>query len=299
MSGLSDKDTSGMEGKKQQIFILVLFLFNSFSLFATGNEEKYLLPEDTVYIRIGLFQERIFQHTLEAGQTLFSLSKFYGLSMQELSLLNPGISPATIRPGYRINVRIPLSAILMQQYPPRNRQEYVPVYYVVKKEDTLFKICKYYFNIPQRNLVQMNALTTEKLSLGQKLLLGWMSTEGITEEMKESEESGLLESINAELKFEFDGACMWKDITQQKGPAQWVQGAKSSDELIALHNEAPANSIIKVFNPMNNRTLYVRVMEKIPPTRYDQNIKVVLSPMAAHLLGMKNKKSWVHVSYCR
>lgn len=288
-----------MEARTHHLLIVFIFLLFSRSLWATGDESNYLIPGDTIYIKIGLFQERIFQHKLEPGQTLFSLGKFYGLSLQELSLLNPGLNPSGIHPGQPVNVRIPLSAILPQEKAPWGQQSYVPVYYTVKEEDTLYKICRYYFNIPQRNLVLLNKLETATLSPGQNLHLGWMSTAGISEDMKDPEDLGLLESINAELKFEFDGNCMWKNQVQQKGPALWVKNAHSADELIALHNEAPVNSIILVYNPMNNRSLYVKVVERIPATRYDSNTKVVLSPMAAHLLNLKNKKSYVYVSYCK
>lgn len=288
-----------MEAGKQQLLIVLFFLLYSRTLFATGNESNYLIPGDTIFIKIGLFQERIFQHQLEPGQTLFSLGKFYGLSLQELSLLNPGLQPANIHPGQPVNVRIPLSAIIPQENEPEGNRPFVPVFYTVKEEDTLYKISRYYFNIPQRNLVLLNKLQTAILSPGQQLHLGWMSTAGISDDMKDPEDMGLLESINAELKFQYDGNCLWKNQIQQKGPALWVKNAHSADELIALHNEAPINSIILVYNPMNNRSLYVKVVEKIPATRYDSNTKVVLSPMAAHLLNLKNKKSYVYVSFCK
>lgn len=288
-----------MEAGKQQLLIVLFFLLYSRTLFATGNESNYLIPGDTIFIKIGLFQERIFQHQLEPGQTLFSLGKFYGLSLQELSLLNPGLQPANIHPGQPVNVRIPLSAIIPQENEPEGNRPFVPVFYTVKEEDTLYKISRYYFNIPQRNLVSLNKLQTAILSPGQQLHLGWMSTAGISDDMKDPEDMGLLESINAELKFQYDGNCLWKNQIQQKGPALWVKNAHSADELIALHNEAPINSIILVYNPMNNRSLYVKVVEKIPATRYDSNTKVVLSPMAAHLLNLKNKKSYVYVSFCK
>lgn len=281
------------------LLIALTMLFGHALRGDTGNHERYLLPEDTVFIRMGLFQERIFQHTLEPGQTLYSLAKFYALSMSELVLLNPGLDPNSTKPGQRIQVRIPLSAIIMQEKAPQNDKSYVPVFYRVKMEDTLYKICHFYFNIPQKNLVQINKLLSTDLKPGQLLHLGWMSTAGISPTMINSEETDLLDNINASLKSSFENGCAYKSSILQKGPAQWVTQAKGSEDLIALHNDVPPNTVIMVQNPMNNRTLYVRVVEKIPATRYDQNIVVVLSPMAAHLLNLKNKKSYVYVTYCK
>lgn len=281
------------------LLIALILLFGHALRGDTGNHERYLLPEDTVFIRMGLFQERIFQHTLEPGQTLYSLAKFYALSMSELVLLNPGLNPNATRPGQRIQVRIPLSAIITQENAPRNNKAYVPVYYRVRGEDTLYKICRFYFNIPQKNLVQINKLVSIDLKPGQMLHLGWMSTDGISPTMVGSEEKDLLDNINAPLRSSFENSCAYTSRVLQKGPAQWVAQGKGSEDLIALHNEAPPNTVIMVQNPMNKRTIYVRVVEKIPATRYDQNIVVVLSPMAAHLLNLKNKKSYVYVTYCK
>ena len=286
-----------MKRKIHWVLAIGLFLLNSPLLFATGNQEHYLLPEDTIFIRMGLFQERIFQHTLVPGQTLYSLGKFYGLSMADLVLLNPGLQPNNTQPGQVIQVRIPLSAIVMQEKAPRSN--YAPVFYRVKPEDTLYKICKFYFNIPQKNLVQLNKLLSIELHVGQLLHLGWLSTSGISQDLVQEEETDLLENINYDLRSAFEQSCgTQKSRILQKGPAQWVTQTKGAEYLIALHNEAPLNSIILVQNPMNKRSLYVRVVEKIPTTRYDQSIKVVLSPMAAHLLNLKNKKSYVYVTYC-
>jgi len=55
----------------------------------TGDDTYYLLPKDSIFLNVGILSEKIFQHKLAPGQTLFSLANFYGLTLTELYFYNP------------------------------------------------------------------------------------------------------------------------------------------------------------------------------------------------------------------
>ena len=58
-------------------------------------------------------------------------------------------------------------------------------------------------------------------------------------------------------------------------------------------------TIIEVLNPMTNRTVYVKVIGKIPDTAYRDEVAVILSPLAAKLLGAIDPRFFVKVKYHR
>ena len=74
---------------------------------------------------------------------------------------------------------------------------------------------------------------------------------------------------------------------------------KNDTDLYALHRYAPVNSVIAVTNPMKKRTVYVKVIGRMPDTVYSDNIIVVVSSTAASMLGAKDAKFYVQVRYAK
>jgi hypothetical protein len=62
----------------------ILLLLLPGHLFATGDSLRYLTPRDTIILSVSANEEKIFEHKIVKGQTIFSLAKFYGLKMDEL-----------------------------------------------------------------------------------------------------------------------------------------------------------------------------------------------------------------------
>ena len=84
---------------------------------------------------------------------------------------------------------------------------------------------------------------------------------------------------------------------EQKGVAFWQKQSNKDSELYALHRYAPINSIIAVINPMTKRTVFVKVIGRIPESVYKDNIVTVVSSTVANMLGAIDKKFYVHVRY--
>ena len=95
---------------KNYLALLLLFLSGG-SVVMTGDSTRYLLPEDTIFLQIGKYQHKIFEHEIEKGQTLYSLAKFYGLSIDELYLYNPQLLDRVLSPYEKVSIPIPNRAI--------------------------------------------------------------------------------------------------------------------------------------------------------------------------------------------
>ncbi|MEQ8705880.1 MAG: LysM peptidoglycan-binding domain-containing protein [Phaeodactylibacter sp.] len=265
---------------------------------ATGDSLSYLTPKDTIFLSVGQFDEKYFSHYLEPRQTLFSLAKFYGLSLQELYFHNPGLSPQTMRVGMPVRIPIPKRAIERYQEQELIPGRFAPVYYVVRKGDTLYKISKSYFDIPMEEIMMRNGLLDHTLKRNQTLHIGWLSLNGVPDSLR-AYAGGELGKRNAAYRklYQYD---MANDREREhQGVAFWPKDMKGEADLMAMHRKAEIGSVISIYNPMSRRTIYAKVVGRIPDTVYKDDVVVVVSPLVARLLGAIDPRFFVKVKYHR
>ena len=282
----------------RKLILLLLWLSLGTAATATGDSLSYLTPKDTIFLSIGQFQEKYFTHYVERKQTLFSLAKFYGMSLEELYFYNPGLQQRVVKRGMPVNIPVPNRAIQRYWSSDMVPGEYVPVYYVVRKGDTMFRIAKRYFNMPIEEMLQRNQLFDHTLHKGQELHVGWMSIEGIPDSLRQYK-GGALGKRNAELRKTFQLGCGGQTPSLDKGAAACPDDKNGKTDLYALHRSAPLNSVVAIRNPMSRHTIYAKVIGRIPETQYENEIVVVVSPLAAQLLGAIDPQFFVEVKYCR
>lgn len=116
-------------------------------------------------------------HTVEAQQTLYSVAKAYGVSVETILLNNPDA-----RRGLRVNqvIRIPVSqaAALSQQPQPQQRQqsatsetnEFEYIYHVAGKGETYAYVASVYM-VPERRIRDANPNRTEPFREGDYILI--------------------------------------------------------------------------------------------------------------------------------
>lgn len=287
-----------IEVMNQAILWMAAWLFSPILLLATGDSLHYLTPKDTIFLSLS-GGEKVFEHRIERKQTLFSLAKFYGLSLEELYFYNPELASGQgPSPGQCIRVPIPNRAILRYQPPDFSRWKYVPVFYVVQHGETLYRISREYFKMPIDTIVKRNYIVNNQLSVGQPLHIGWMNIQGIPDSLRTH--GGIMSGSNSELGRVYRQETPFKKEFTQQGAAQWPKFDKSNTGggLYALHNQAPLQSVIAVTNPMTRRTMYVRVLGRIPDW-YEQKVIVVLSPSVARALGAIDPSFFVQLRYLK
>ncbi|MCO6478039.1 MAG: LysM peptidoglycan-binding domain-containing protein [Phaeodactylibacter sp.] len=283
---------------RKLLFLALLLLSLPDKLAATGDSLNYLTAKDTIFLSIGPFEEKYFDHIVAPKQTLYSLARFYGLSVEELYYFNPGLKDQPVKIGMPIRVPIPNAAIKRYMESGFQPSENVPVFYVVKRGDTMYRIAKSYFRMPMELLMARNNMAGHTLKEGQQLHVGWISVFGIPDTLRQHA-GGPLARRNAALKKIYQFEAAGKRQYESQGVAFWQKDSKEDSDLYALHRYAPRNSIIEVLNPMNNRIVYVKVIGKIPDTAYRDDVVVILSPLAAKLLGAIDARFFVKVKYYR
>lgn len=282
--------------KTRLLLFFFIFFFCENIAFATGDSTNYLTLKDTIFLTVGPSNEKIFEHQIERHQTLYSLAKFYGLSVEELYFYNLGLKDNNVQVGQRIRIPIPNRAILRYKFENFDPGRYIPVYYVVRRGDTLFRISKYFFRMPIDTVMARNHLVSEVLSPGQCLHVGWMNIGGIPEAFHQYTVDPLARRNFAMRKI-YNRTIPDGEPLVQQGAAFWKKDSQADSDFYALHRYAATNSIIAVTNPMTNRTVYVKVIGNIPDRSYDNDVVVVLSPLSARALGAKDPRFFVRVTY--
>lgn len=111
-----------------------------------------------------------FSINFEKGQTLYSICKEFHIATIDAMMLNEIVNPDQISVGETLI--LPLNREFFKVNKPSG-QNYIPVYYKVKKQETLFRISKVYFAQDVKHMIERNELSGFTLSIDEQLLVGY------------------------------------------------------------------------------------------------------------------------------
>ena len=200
-------------------------------------------------------------HTVEPGQTLFSISREYNVSLEQLRAWNQ-LEGSELKVGQTLFVSQPeRTAIVTQGEEAPVRPERTPV----QPEEPLVRQ-----DPPVRNA------PVEKKS----------PPASRPEDRGQSAESiRISESLKTD------------DEIIEGGLAELIEGTDGNRKYLALHRAAPMGTILKVRNEMNNREVFVRVMGKLPDTALTDKLIIKISKSAYDRLGAIDARFRVEVTY--
>lgn len=147
----------------RHFFYTTLFLFLAVALFAAPGPNG-----------------RFVYHTVEKGETLYSISHMYGLKPQDVAVYNNGIGDKlTIKIGQQIKIPSNIDDAAVPAAAEPSSQTTVPEnYHIIKKGETVFSIAKMH-NMSRSDLLAWNKIKDNNISVGQKLLVA-ASDENVT-----------------------------------------------------------------------------------------------------------------------
>jgi len=170
----------------RKIFPLLLFC-SFYAVFLHSQEERpspLLNSRDTLLLTVE-GGKKFIHHPIKSKQTLFSISRYYNLGLDELFENNPSFrTDPTLRTGSYVKIPIPNKAIKRYKGTGFVASKNASIYYVVQRGDNLFQISKRYFEMPVDSVAKRNRLKGNAIKPGQRLLIGWMGTEGMHTEWR-------------------------------------------------------------------------------------------------------------------
>lgn len=197
-------------------------------------------------------------HTVEARQTLYSISKMYGVSVEDIRRWN-NLTDNSISIGTSLVVGKGGAA-------PTKKPVYVP-----ESDDEMTK--------PRATESIATAAT------GTNTAATAPASAGPAAEPAAEAEEAVEETVSGVKKI------------MESGIAEMIDPKADTNKYLALHKSAPVGTIMQVKNAMNGQVVYVRVIGKLPQTGENENVLVRISKKAYQKLGAVDPKFRVDVSY--
>lgn len=250
-------------------------------------------------------------HKVAEKETMFSISRLYGVTIDELRSWN-NLTSSSLSVGQELVIRetdTPPPSVAQPGKPIPNIQKGV---HEVRPGETMFSISKQY-NVSVDELKRWNSLGGNDLNIGQLLFVappaqgviapvaqgpGRQDTPNVDIAATTSETVEVKPSPPPAVQtITVPGSTTGADAVVQAGLAELIEGTEGNRKYLALHRSAPIGTILKVRNEMNNREVFVRVIGKLPDTALTDKLVIKLSRSAYDRLGAIDSRFRVEVTY--
>jgi hypothetical protein len=237
----------------------------------------------------------MFSHRIKTGQSLYGIGRYYGLKLDDIYLLNP-----RLRIGYETGdeVKIVMPSVAVKHFVSYDSIDYfVPVFWTLQKGQTVYGLTHRLLKLPSEEVLAKNnpSLDLANLKVGQQLFIGWLSVDGISSEMQGEVEDPYVR-LNTGMRKQWNSISKGKRLHSANGKAAWASNG-DRNKFMALHRSAPLNSLIEIMDKRTGKTLYCRVVGRIPDQVYDQNVQVVVSPLLVKAFGVRDRFFYVQVKH--
>ncbi len=247
-------------------------------------------------------------HAVEAGETLYSISRKFDVSVDDLRRLNKLTSDA-ISVGQQLVVRRNTDdATRTEPEPPAERVG--KGQHRVEAQETLYSISREY-NVTVDDLKRWNDLGSADLQIGQVLAVvppvspspnptptdNAPVAETVVAAVEKEKEEQPRQTVVQPHTIRISESIKNGSETVESGIAELIEGTEGNRKYLALHRTAPIGSILKIRNEMNKREVFVRVMGKLPDTALTDKVLIRISRSAYDRLGAIDQRFRVEVTY--
>jgi len=284
--------------------LIILGLTAHISIFAQFQPAPVLVPGVNMEVDFDMDKGIFYSHTIKANQTLYSISQFFGIDVNEIKLMNNLTTSSVVSIGQKLMIPLDIRHINVHDDGDGNN----PVYYKVKKKENLYRIAKVYFQQEVESLVARNTLSEVSLDVGDLLIVGYYQNETPFTELPQIAKapvplsSSIKEDVaDSKVKVnntvdESTGEPKVKRV-DRRGIAIWNKDGKDQKNAFALHKTAKPNTIIELYNPVVRRKAYAKVIGALPEGIYEDDVTIILSPIVAKSLGALDSRFTVEMKY--
>jgi LysM repeat protein len=261
------------------------------------------------------------KHIVTEKETLFSISRLYGVTVDELKKWN-NLPDNTLSLGQELVIKNAGALTPPSANAPEIKT--AKTVHTVAAKETMFSITRQY-GITVDQLREWNGLQTDELQIGQTLFVSQPvyskqanPTQTITQVQTQTnpvtkEQTPVIEKttvpVTAPLNpvvtapvertatIKISESVSGTDEIRETGLAELIEGTDGNRKYLALHRTAPSGTILKIRNEMNSREVFVRVMGKLPETAPNDKLVIKISKSAYDKLGAIDSRFRVEVTY--
>lgn len=236
-------------------------------------------------------------HKVVAKETLFSISKLYDVSMEDLKVWN-SLSSNSLTVGQELIVKKGAAAT---QKPAEVKAGSSGRHTVAEKE-TLYAISRQY-GVSVDDLKKWNSLTGNELHVGQVLVVSVAPATVAVVAKPVKDETAVVKvepkpDPVVEKSIKISETAAGTDEVREKGLAELIEGTEGNRKYLALYNGAKPGTIMKVRNEANNQEVFVRVTGPLPEGTSSVTV-IRISKSAYDRLGAAEPRFGVEVTHYR
>ncbi|WP_226391020.1 LysM peptidoglycan-binding domain-containing protein [Penaeicola halotolerans] len=258
------------------------------------------------------------KHTVEAGQTLYTLSRIYSVTVDEIKRAN-NLSSNEISIGQEII--IPTSSVAQinqtsgtEVWPPKPvvKLDSTFKYHQVEAGQTLYTLARIYDKTVDQ-IKEINEMEGNTLSVGQYVKIEKkqsvpvkINKPVVLTEIPPKEEEMIENKPPAHVIAQKEAAIdqlekntimtPMKEI-KEAGLAEVIETPSDNKKYLVLHRTAKVGSVMKIRNEMNGMEIYARVVGKLPATGDNNKLLIKISKAAFEQLRAVDARFPVEISY--
>lgn len=304
-----------------QVRLLVSFCF---LLVSAGAQAFPLIDSVGVEAMEG---KRVILHRVEPHETYYSIARKYDVSARSISDFYT-TSVLKIGDILKVHTDHPYQNKLTAS--TKNKKGPVAIIdYRVGPKETLYAISKK-FGVTVEEIKDLNKLKGYDLSVGKvlKIKAGTASsklaeivprvaeapvkktvdpirkpepvatTQTVSEPVNEEGNETVTESTSLSSRLKLPPSKYGLRETTERGIALCISDEDiDGSKMLALHRTAPIGTVIKITNPMTQKSTFAKVVGKFAENESTKNVSIVLTKAVADLLGALDKKFQVNLMY--
>ena len=270
---------------------------------ATPLPSKTEVEQKTVITNTGTSE-----HSVKAKENLGIIAEKYGTTIEEIKRLN-GLTSSNLRIGQLLkipNANTPavtetapqvMASVPVQKTEPKQVIA-VPsndgsFEHIVTNGETIYSIAKKY-NLTTYQLKTSNSLTTNEVSVGQKLIIKGTKPNNVVDEETPTGSANTIKDPSLRYAPSTYGIIQ----LEEKGTAVWIADQDlDATKMLVLHRTAPIGTIIKVTNPMSNRSAFAKVVGKFTENESTKDVIIVMTKAVADAVGALDKRFFCNLTY--
>lgn len=223
-------------------------------------------------------EKKIFTHTVSKGQTLYSISKMYNTTVEEIIVLNPECA-AKLSVGYEL--RIPQAGSQAIQENNVEQERNGAVYHTIKSGETLYRLGKMYDVTPQSICEANPGLSISNFRVGEVVLIPASRILEKKTETETGQEMTIKRTHKVKRGEKIEEICARYGITEEElkaaNPAL-VRGKLKKNMSLRIPEAKKVIETVKAEKELSNREIFIKVeeyndsVEAVQNKHYDEDI---------------------------
>jgi len=228
-------------------------------------------------------------HKVTAKETLFSISKTYDVSVDDIKSWN-NLKNNILDVGQDLIIYKKKSSDFIKVMEPQKSARGV---HTVTEKETLFSISRMYGASVQQ-LKTWNNLASDEVKAGQLLYVvqPMYSTQEKMPQTEVKQTVPMTKPGNEDIKI--SESVIGSDEIHEKGAAELIEGTDGNRKYLAQHKTAKVGTIMKVRSEATNREVFVRI---VGPLNAESSTVIKVSKSAFDRLGATDPKFNVELVY--